>query len=87
MKNHAFIPERAALDCADDFNHTVGEIVISRHAHQNVDGLPFGGTVNQTHSSDLKTMQEIFHLKPLLGDAANAADLSDLFQPAAIPGK
>ena len=30
-----------------------------------------------THSSDLKTMQEIFHVEPLLGDAVNATDLSD----------
>jgi hypothetical protein len=29
-------------------------------------------------------MQEIFGVSPWLGDAANAADLSDLFQPLAI---
>ena len=73
-----------AGDNGDDFNHTVGEIVISKHAHKNENGLPYGSPVNYTHSSDLKTMQEIFHLKPLLGDAANATDLSDLFQPGAI---
>jgi hypothetical protein len=74
-------------DNADAFNHTVGEIVISKHAHKNEQGVPYGSSVEYTHSSDLKTMQEIFHLKPLLGDAANANDLSDMFQPGAIPKK
>lgn len=32
-----------------------------------------------THSSMLRTMQEIFGLHPFLGDAANATDLSDMF--------
>ena len=32
-------------------------------------------------------MEEIFHLDPLVGDAANATDLSDLFQPGVIPNK
>ena len=32
-------------------------------------------------------MQEIFHASPLLGDAANSNDLSDLFDPGAIPKK
>jgi len=72
-------------DNADDFTHTVGEIVISKHAHKNVDGLPYASTVDLTHSSDLRTMEEIFQVGPLLGDAANANDLSDLFQPGAIP--
>ena len=40
-----------------------------------------------THSSDLRTMQEIFHVGPFLGDAANATDLSDLFDSGAIPKK
>jgi hypothetical protein len=74
-----------ANDNPDNFNHTVGEIVISKHAHQNVDGLPYASPVNLTHSSDLRTMQEIFHAGPFLRDAANANDLSDLFQPGAIP--
>jgi len=74
-------------DNPDDFNHTIGEIVISPRAHANVDGLPYASTVNFTHSSDLRTMQEIFHVGPLLGDAANAEDLSDLFKPGAVPKK
>ena len=74
-----------AGDNADDFNHTIGEIVISKHAHENVNGAPYASPVNYTHSSDLRTMEEIFHVQPFLGDAANVTDLSDLFQPGAIP--
>jgi phosphatidylinositol-3-phosphatase len=76
-----------AGDKADDFNHTVGEIIISPRAHKNVNGLPYASTVNYTHSSDLRTMQNIFHVGPYLGDAVNAVDLSDLFDPGAIPNK
>ena len=74
-------------DNADDFNHTIGEIIISPRAHANVDGLPYASTINYTHSSDLRTLQEIFHVGPLLGDAVNADDLSDLFKPGAVPKK
>ncbi|HWE87758.1 MAG TPA: alkaline phosphatase family protein [Terracidiphilus sp.] len=73
----------------DDFNHTVGEIVISNLARANEGGLPYASTLNMTHSSDLKTMQEIFHAGPLLGDAATPGmnDLSDLFGPGVIPSR
>jgi hypothetical protein len=77
----------------DDFTHTLGEIIISRLAHPNVNGLPYASSVNFSHSSDLRTMQEVFHVKatggssPFLGDAANAIDLSDLFAPSVIPNK
>ena len=74
-----------AGDNPDDLNHTIGEIVISKHAHRNVNGVPYASPVFLTHSSDLRNMQEIFHAGPFLGDAANANDLSDLFQPGAIP--
>jgi hypothetical protein len=95
-KNHGVIilwwdeaeGDGVAGDNADDFNHTVGEIIISPHAHANVHGLPYASPLNYTHSSDLLTMQEIFRVgPPLLGDAANAIDLSDLFGPGAIPKK
>ncbi|WP_109488971.1 alkaline phosphatase family protein [Occallatibacter savannae] len=78
-------------DNADDFNHTIPEIVISNLAHPNEAGLPYASQVDLTHSSDLRTMQEIFHVRaeggnsPFLGDAANANDLSDLFAPGVIP--
>ena len=77
--------ESAAGELPDDFKHTLGEIVISPLAHPNVNGLPYASPVNFTHSSDLRTMQEIFGLGPLLGDLVNANDLSDLFVSGAIP--
>jgi hypothetical protein len=42
-------------------------------------GGGYASNVYCTHSSFLRTMQEIFGLSPWLGDAANATDLSDLF--------
>jgi phosphatidylinositol-3-phosphatase len=78
-------------DDADDFNTTIPEIIISPMAHENVGGMPYASAVDYSHSSDLRTMQEIFHVRatggssPYLGDAANANDLSDLFQPGVIP--
>jgi hypothetical protein len=94
-KNHGVIiiwwdeseADGVANDTKDDFTHTIGEIVISDRAHANVNGLPYASPVNLTHSSDVRTMQNIFHAGPYLGDAANAIDLSDLFQPGAIPKK
>jgi phosphatidylinositol-3-phosphatase len=76
-----------ANDNPDDFNHAVGEIVISPRAHPNVQGLPFASTVALSHSSDLLTMQKLFRVtRPLfLGDAAQANDLSSLFAEGAIP--
>lgn len=78
-------------DIRDDFSHTIPEIVISNLAHRNEGGLPYASPINYSHSSDLRTMQEIFHVRatggnsPYLGDAANANDLSDLFEPGVIP--
>jgi hypothetical protein len=94
-KNHGAIiiwfdeseKDGAAGDNADDFNHTVAEIVISPHAHKNMHGLPYASPENLTHSSDLRTVQEIFRVGPFLRDAANGLDLSDLFAPGAIPNK
>ena len=80
-------------DNADDFNHTIGEIVVSDLAHPNENGMPYASPVDMTHSSDLRTMQNIFHVKaaggssPYLGDAANGNDLSDLFAPGVIPSR
>ncbi|HVU46512.1 MAG TPA: alkaline phosphatase family protein [Terracidiphilus sp.] len=80
-----------AGDNPDDFNHTIPEIIISSLAHENENGMPYASAIPYSHSSDLRTMQEIFHVRatggstPWLGDAANATDLSDLFQPGVIP--
>jgi hypothetical protein len=61
--------------------------VISPRAHPNVNGLPFASSVLLSHSSDLRTMQEVFHVtRPLfLGDAIHANDLSSLFANGTIP--
>ena len=39
----------------------------------------YSNSLSYTHSSTLRTLQNIFGVTPLLGDAANATDLSDLF--------
>ena len=53
----------------------IGCIVLSNAAK----GGGYSNTIHYTHSSLLRTVQEIFGVKPLLGDAAKATDLSDLF--------
>jgi phospholipase C len=40
----------------------------------------YSNTIRYTHSSLLRSVQEIFGVTPLLGDAANATDVSDLFR-------
>lgn len=67
----------------NDFSHTLAEIVISPLAKGNA----YQSKVNYTHSSDLKTLQEVFRVGPLLGDAAKPGtnDLSDMFRPGVIP--
>ncbi len=61
------------------------EIVISPLAKGNA----YTNEIMYDHSSDLRTMEEIFHIgapgRGYLGDAANATDLSDLFKSGAIP--
>lgn len=56
-------------------NGPIGMIVLSPHGK----GGGYSNTVHYTHSSTLRTLEEIFGVTPLLGDAANATDLSDLF--------
>ncbi len=53
----------------------IGMIVLSPWAK----GGGYTNTVYYTHSSTLRSLQEIFGVTPLLGDAAQATDLSDLF--------
>jgi uncharacterized protein YabN with tetrapyrrole methylase and pyrophosphatase domain len=63
--------------------------VISKRAHANKNGLPFSSAELFSHSSFLRTMQEIFNVDPdegfpFLGAAAVANDLSALFAPGVI---
>jgi phosphatidylinositol-3-phosphatase len=62
-------------DEADIGDGPIGMIVLSPLAR----GGGYCNYVYYTHSSTLRTVQEIFGVTPLLGDAANAANLSDLF--------
>ena len=70
----------------NDFSHTSTEIVISPLAKGNA----YSNTLNYTHSSDLKTLEEIFGVSApgggFLGDANSPGtnDLSDLFVPGAL---
>jgi phosphatidylinositol-3-phosphatase len=54
----------------------IGMIVLSPTAR----GNGYSNTIHYTHSSTLRTIEEIFGVTPLLGDAAKATDLRDLFQ-------
>jgi len=75
-----------AVSLINTINSVMGVNLDTLVPHPNVNGLPFVSDINYTHSSDLRTMQEIFKLGgPFLGDAANATDLSALFAQGAIP--
>ena len=52
----------------------IGMIVIFPNAKPG-----YSNAIHYDHSSTLRTMEEIFHVTPLLGGAASATDLSDLF--------
>jgi hypothetical protein len=73
----------------DSPDFTLPFIVISGDARPNVNGLPFASSIEYSHSSTLRTMQEIFDVQPSrgfpwLGAAATASDLSALFKPGVI---
>jgi len=53
----------------------IGMIVLSPFAK----GHGYQNSIHYTHGSTLRTMQELFRVTPLLGDATNETDLSDLF--------
>ena len=55
----------------------LGLIVLSPQAK----GKGFVNTVHYTHSSTLRTFQDMLGVRPYLGDAAKANDLADLFIP------
>jgi hypothetical protein len=54
----------------------IGMIVLSPYAR----GHGYSNAVHYTHSSTLRTVEEIFGVKPLLGDAQKANDLRALFR-------
>jgi len=62
-------------DEAESGDGPIGMIVLSPSAK----GGGYANTIHYTHSSTLRTIEEIFGLTPMLGDAVNATDLSDLF--------
>jgi hypothetical protein len=53
----------------------IGLIILSPEAK----GGGYSNSIHYTHSSLLRSLQEIFAVTPLLGDVAHATDLSDLF--------
>jgi hypothetical protein len=57
-------------------NAPIGLIVLSPLAK----GRGYSNAISYTHSSLLRSLQEIFGVGPLLCDAANATSLSDLFR-------
>src|SRR5207244_3660837 len=54
----------------------IGLIVLSPDAK----GGGYANTIHYTHSSTLRTLEEIFGVTPILGAAASATDLRDLFK-------
>jgi hypothetical protein len=60
---------------SNDSDGPIGMIVLSPLAKRG----GYTNSIHYTHSSTLRTMQEIFGVRPFLGDAANANDLGDLF--------
>ena len=70
----------------DSAAFTLPFIVISSDVRANVDGKPYASAVEYSHSSTLRTMQEIFDVDrwsgyPWLGAASTATDLSAMFKP------
>lgn len=57
----------------------IGMIVLSPFVKQD-----YSNSTYYTHSSTIKTFQEIFGVAPLLREAATATDLSDLFDPVLL---
>ncbi|GAC1348295.1 MAG: hypothetical protein NVSMB27_15690 [Ktedonobacteraceae bacterium] len=85
LNSHAYQTGGALFitwDEGQSVNHSKGDgplgmIVLSPYAK----GLGYSNAIHYTDSSTLLTLENIFGLTSLLGDAANATDLSDLFVP------
>lgn len=63
-------------DESDDGDGPIGMIVLSPDAK----GHGYVSSIHYTHSSTLRTLQEIFSVRPFLGGARHAADLRALFK-------
>ena len=63
-------------DEADSGDGPIGMIVLSPFAK----GNGYSNNIHYTHGSTLRTVEEIFSLSPLLGDAGKEKDLSDMFK-------
>lgn len=68
--------EGGSVNIRETSDGPIGMIVLSPIAK----GAGYSNTIHYTHSSTLRTLQEIFGVTPLLGDAAHASDLRDLFK-------
>jgi hypothetical protein len=67
--------EGEGLDAANKFiDGPIGMIILSPLAKKN-----YSNSIHYTHSSLLRTLQEIFGIKPLMRDAASATSLRDFF--------
>jgi hypothetical protein len=79
LESSAYANDGALLITWDEgeggFDGPIGMIVLSPRAK----GGGYANTIHYTHGSTLRTVEEIFGVAPLLGDAATATDLSDLF--------
>jgi phosphatidylinositol-3-phosphatase len=73
-KNHGIV--FITWDEGEGGDGPIGMIVLSIDAK----GRGYSNAIHYTHSSTLRTLEEIFGVSPFLGDAANANDLSDLFK-------
>lgn len=58
----------------DNKDGPIGMVIVSPFAKKN-----YSNSIQYTHSSTLKTIEEIFGVTPLLGNAAHTTDLSDFF--------
>jgi len=65
---------------SNDGDGPLGLIVLSPRAK----GGGYHNNIYYTHSSTLRTLQDIFGVRPYLGDAQNAGSLSDLFKSLEI---
>ena len=68
--------EGESMNRSETSDGPIGMIVLSPDAK----GAGYSNAIHYTHSSTLRTLQELFGVTPLLGDAAHASDLRDLFK-------